>query len=318
MEPPPNSSAEQVMFASDAAEIRNQILLKDAISVALPTIEIMDIGAMFEDTDRYFPLISQGLGRVTGFEPNAESLELLKKREGPYKYLQYFLGNGEEATFHITRYPGCSSLLEPNDQLINLFSTISTKLEGNFEVIETMNVETIRLDDIDEIELPDLLKIDVQGAELMVMENATNTLANALVLETEVEFIPIYKNQPIFSDIQHFLVEQGFMLHKFVDIAGRALRPINMQPKISQSMSQVLWADAIFVRDYSNLDAFEDEQLLKTSLILNDVYMSYDVVLHMLTEYDHRRGTDLKLEYSNTLKKNQDFQRLYMNLKEDF
>jgi len=316
----PNLIAEQVMLESDAAKINNQMLLKDTISVALPELEIMDIGAMFEDTDRYFPLVSQDLGRVTGFEPNAKSLEILNKRQGPYKYLPYFLGNGEKANFHITRYPGCSSLLEPNDHLINLFSTISTEpeLEGNFEVLETINVETTRLDDIDEIELPDYVKIDVQGAELMVMENAINTMANTLVLETEVEFVSIYKNQPLFSDIQHFLVKQGFILHKLVDIAGRALRPVNMKPNITKSMSQVLWADAIFIRDYTNLDLYKDEQLLKASLILNDVYRSYDVVLYMLTEYDRRRGTELKLEYSDTLKKLHDIQMFYMNLKEDF
>ena len=320
MEKPPNSSAEQVMFTSDAAEIRNQILLKDAISVALPTIEIMDIGAMFEDTDRYFPLIRQGLGRVTGFEPNAESLELLKKRQGPYKYLPYFLGNGEEAKFHITRYPGCSSLLEPNDHLINLFTSISTEPErmGNFEVIETINVDTTRLDDIGEFETPDYMKIDVQGSELMILENATNTMTNTLILETEVEFVSIYKNQPLFADIQKYLVEQGFILHKLVDIGGRTLRPVKMAPKVTKSMSQVLWADAIFVRDYTNLEAFDDEQLLKASLILNDVYKSYDLVLFLLTEYDRRSGTDLNVEYSKTLENIQSLTGLYMNFKEEF
>lgn len=314
------SSVDQDIHLSGDAAIENQVLLKDTISVALPTIEIMDIGAMFEDRERYFPLVSQGLGRVTGFEPNSESLEKLKKRRGPYKYLPYFLGNGEVATFHRTRYPGCSSLLEPNDHLINLFTSIGTEpeLEGNFEVVETMDVKTQRLDDIHEIETPDYIKIDVQGAELLIMEYATNTMTDTLVLETEVEFVPIYKNQPLFGDIQKFLVERGFILHKLVDIGGRTLRPITPSPKITKSMSQVLWADAIFIRDYSNLGAFDDEQLLKASLILNDIYMSYDVVLYMLSEYDRRCGSNLKSEYTKTIENIQGLKNLYMNLKEEF
>ena len=81
----------------------NQILLKDILSTSLPTLEIMDIGAMSEGVDRYFPLVNQGLGRVTGFEPNPENLDKLLERKGPYRYLPYFLGNGESSKYYVTR-----------------------------------------------------------------------------------------------------------------------------------------------------------------------------------------------------------------------
>ena len=300
-------------------KINDLFLLKNILSLSLPMLEIMDIGAMLEGVDRYAVIIRQGLGKVTGFEPNPESLANLEKRKGPYKYLPYFLGNGKEATFHITRYPGCSSLLEPNGNLIELFSTISTKpeREGNFEVIRTMNVETTRLDDIGGVEKPDYVKIDVQGAELMVLENAKNTFSNMLVIETEVEFVSIYKDQPLFPDIHQFLVQRGFILHKLIDIGGRSLRPIIMAPKVTEAMSQMLWADAIFIKDYTNLQAFEDEQLLKTSLILNDIYRSYDVVLYLLAEYDDRRGTELNIRYEKILQNTEVPKGLYMNLKEE-
>jgi len=295
----------------------NQILLKDILSTSLPTLEIMDIGAMSEGVDRYFPLVNQGLGRVTGFEPNPENLDKLLERKGPYRYLPYFLGNGESSKYYVTRYPGCSSLLEPNSDVINLFSTIGTTPgAGNFSVVETSEVKTVRLDDIDEIESPDFVKIDVQGAELMVMENALKTFSNVLVLETEVEFVSIYKNQPLFGDIQKFLVERGFIMHKLIDIAGRTLRPIKLRPNPYKSISQVLWADAIFIRDYTNLQLFSDDQLLKASLVLNDVYMSYDIVLYLLSEYDGRRGTDLKKEYRNGMATAENLDVLFMNMKE--
>ena len=294
----------------------NRILLKDILSVSFPTLEIMDIGAMTVGEDRYETLVSQGLGRVTGFEPNPDSLEKLQERQGPYRYFPYFLGDGKAAKFHRARYPGCSSLLEPNGDVINLFSTIGAEAgTGNFAVVETSEVETVRLVDIDELAFPDYVKIDVQGAELMVMENALKAFSEVLVIETEVEFVPIYKNQPLFCDIQKFLVEQGFMLHKFIDIAGRPLRPL-MGPNPYLAMSQVLWADAIFVRDYINLSLFSDEQLLKASVILNDVYMSYDIVVRLLTEYDKRRATDLKTKYMNVLATHEGLNLLYMNLKD--
>lgn len=284
--------------------------------MSLPTVEIMDIGAMSEKQDRYVTLVDQGLAHVTGFEPNPESLSKLRSRKGPNRYLSNFLGDGKTRKFHITRYPGCSSLLEPNGDVINLFATISTTVPtGNFSIIETAEVETTRLDDID-VPVCDYLKIDVQGAELLVMENASKALAGALVLETEVEFIPIYKDQPLFGDIQSFLVKRGFMLHKLIDIAGRTLRPLAL-PNRFMAMSQALWADAIFIRDYFVLASYSNEQLLKAALVLNDVYLSYDVVVRLLGEYDRRTGSTMVGKYKNALAAQDEVRFLFMNLNVD-
>jgi len=292
------------------------MLLKDVLSMTLPSIEIMDVGAMMEGEDRYSPLVKQGLGTVTGFEPNPSNLAKLNARPGPYTYHPFFLGDGKKATFYLTAYPGCSSLLEPDGDIINLFSTIGAEPgTGNFSVVEKTTVETSRLDDLDEISQPDYLKIDVQGAELMVLENARNTLSKVLVLETEVEFIAIYKNQPLFCDIQKFMIEQGLMLHKLVDVAGRSLRPVEL-PNRYQATSQLLWADAIFVRDYTDLDTYSDEDLIKSAVILNDVYLSYDVVYRLLGEYDKRKSTDYSALYMASLKSHGDLKLMFMNLKQ--
>ena len=87
-------------------------------------------------------------------------------------------------------------------------------------------------------------------------------LAGVVVVELETIFIPLYKKQPLFGHIQAFLHEQGFLLHKFIDVAGRALRPCAMEGNILAPMSQILWADAIFVRNFATADLYSDEQLL--------------------------------------------------------
>ena len=108
----------------------------------------MDIGAMIEGEDRYESLVRQGLGQVTGFEPNSKNLEILNARQGPYRYIPHFLDDGEMATFHLTRYPGCASLLQPNEEIINLLSSIRAEPgSGNFAVTKTIEMETVRLDD---------------------------------------------------------------------------------------------------------------------------------------------------------------------------
>lgn len=262
---------------------------------AIDEIEILDIGALSEGTDRYQALIDRGRARVTGFEPNPDEYARLAKRGYPYSYIPKFLGDGEPHTLHIARYPGCSSLFAPDPAVIDMFSSIGASEPGdNFYVQRTESVETTRLDDIKGLARPDYVKIDVQGAELMVLENGIETLRQTMVLETEVEFLPLYKGQPLFAEIQLFMQSQGFMLHKLIEVAGRNYRPIN-SPNPVEPISQILWADAVFVRDVRVLDGWSEAQLLKAATVLHEVYLSYDLVNRLIMEIDRRRGAGLVL-----------------------
>src|SRR5262249_25635917 len=154
-----------------------------------------------------------GLAHVTGFEPDAEQYQrLCANRKGPYRYFPYFLGRGGPAHLHRTRWPGCSSLYEPDPAVIDLFTQIAASEAASFAVLETLSVETTRLDDVSDLPPTDYLKLDVQGAALDVLREGTRTLANACVLEVEVEFVPLYKGQPLFGDVQLFLRDHGFVL----------------------------------------------------------------------------------------------------------
>jgi len=269
----------------------------------IPAIQILDVGAMATSQERYHPLLAAGLAQVTGFEPNPAEFARLQGRKGPYRYLPHFLGGGQPATFHLTRYPGCSSLLAPDPKVIDLFMTIGcADPSGNFHVQKTETIETVRLDDIKPPLAVDFLKIDTQGYELEIMRNGTATLANTLVIECEVEFVPMYREQPLFGDVQCFLRDQGFMLHKLIDVAGRPFRPFN-PPNPYMPMSQLLWADAIFVRDFTRLDAYSDDALLKAAAVLDVVYSSYDLVGLLLTEYDRRLKTGTQQAYISDLQK---------------
>lgn len=262
----------------------------------LPVIEVLDIGAREEGADRYAVLVEQGLARVTGFEPEPSAFERLKARPGPYTYFPYVLGDGGPATVHITRYLGCTSLFEPDPTVIDMFQTIAASPpDGNFLVIDKQKVQTVRLDDVSGLAPPDFIKIDVQGAELQVLTHGKRALSSALVVQTEVEFLPLYKNQPLFGDMQCFLREQGFVLHKLVDVGGRTFIPFHFSDQPSRSLSQMLWADAVFVRDFVDLSQWLNEDLLKAALVLNDVYNSYDLVGRLLHEHDRRtKGAGLE------------------------
>ena len=291
--------------------------LKKALEMSLPTIDVLDVGAMMEGSDRYQVLRDMGLARVTGFEPDeTQYRKLMANKAESDLYFPFFLGNGYRQSFHLTRYPGCSSLYEPSSAAIDLFTSISTDKTGNFRVRETVEVETRRLDDITECPSPDLIKIDVQGAELDVLRHASRALKSALVIESEVEFIPLYTDQPLFGDLQLYLRDHGLQLHKLIDIAGRSFRPFSPNQNPYAATSQVLWADAIFVRDFTRLERFSEEELLKASLILHQVYCSYDLVHFFLVEHDRRCNGDLASKYILGLQAAPNLPVLYMNRKE--
>ena len=278
------------------------IFLKDIVALDPPRLNVMDIGAAELSAHRYQTLLDQGIASVTGFEPNPEELEKLRAHGENHTYLPYFLGDGKKRVFYETRFPGCSSLFLPDPRIIDLFATIGTgSRSGNFHVVKAHQVETVRLDDIDGLTRPDFIKVDVQGAELMVLENGIETLSNAVVLEIEVEFVPVYKGQPLFGDIHAFMRDQGFVLHKLLDVSGRAILPVEHPTNEFLPISQALWADAVFVKDYFSINSFKDEQLEKAATILNDVYNSYDLVFRLLAERDRRMKSDLSAAYERFL-----------------
>lgn len=283
-----------------------------------PVLQVLDIGAAPEGGVRYQPLLDRGLAEVTGFEPQPEQLAKLREMPGPYRWLSHVLGDGSAATFHITRFPGCSSLLEPDPAVIDLFHRISAgRPGGNFHVIDRQAVKTVRLDDVPCRPRPDHIKIDVQGAALLVLRNGTETLRNALVVEAEAEFVPLYKGQATFGELQVFMQGQGFLFHKFLDICGRAFEPM-APPNPATPVSQALWADAIFVRDFTALDRYAPADLRKAALLLHDVYASYDLALRFLNELDRREGSDLGARYLPALLALGTVPRQFMTIKDSF
>ena len=134
-----------------------------------------------------------------------------------------------------------------------------------------------------------------------VMRNGTRTLAHSLVVEVEVEFVEIYEGQPLFGAVHEFLSRQGFTFHKLIDLGGRTFRPISMPQLPRMPMSQLLWADAVFVRSLFHLDALDSQMLLKAAVVLHDGYRSLDLVHALLMEHDRRERTRFVPPYQQFL-----------------
>jgi FkbM family methyltransferase len=270
-----------------------------ALTKTSARIKVIDIGANpIDGTPPYAPLLRAGEADVVGFEPNGDALTRLNRSKGAHEtYLPYVVGDGARHTLHVCHAPGMTSLLAPNPAVLNLFHGFPDW----GRVLSTELVDTVRLDDVPEAVGVELIKIDIQGAELMALSNGKKRLRDALVIHTEVEFMPMYIGQPLFSEVEIFLRSEGFLLHRFFPAVSRVVRPLLVNNDIYAGLNQLVWADAIFMRDLSRLDALSEVQLLKSAKILHDCYRSVDVALHLLTEYDRRTGTRLAGAYLSGL-----------------
>lgn len=256
-----------------------------------PQVKIVDIGANpIDDEAPYAGLLAGGDAEVVGFEPNPDALARLEAARGPHEtYLPHAVADGGRHSLKVCWAQGMTSLLQPNPVVLDCFHGFSAW--GT--VMETREVETVRLDDVAATEGMDYLKIDIQGGELMVFRNGVERLRDACVIHTEVEFLPLYVDQPLFSDVDQFLRAQGFVFHRFYPIRSRMVRPMLLDGDIYAEMSQAVWADALFIRDFTKPESYSDRQLLVTARILHDCYKSFDVCARLLQEHDRRTGGSL-------------------------
>lgn len=112
-----------------------------------------------------------------------------------------------------------SSLLPPKSH-VDVFDFV--KFEHRIEV-ETVTLETFCKEN--NIKVIDFIHMDVQGAELMVLEGAASFISSIKAIWLEVSTVHLYKDQPLVNDVQQFMAKHDFVLLKdcLNDIQGDQL-----------------------------------------------------------------------------------------------
>ena len=262
--------------------------------------KVVDVGAyQLPGEPVYTPLLSHPQSELIGFEANPEAFAALQKPSGARQtFLPHAVGDGGLRTLHVCAARDMTSLFEPNPDVLNLFHGFPLWSQ----VIATEPVQTVRLDDVPEVVGLTFLQMDIQGAELLALQHAQARLREALVLHLEVEFLPLYIDQPLFSDVEQFLRHRGYLFHRFYHPTSRALQPMVVRGDINLGLSQLVWADAVFVRDFIRLERLDDRELLTTAAIMHDCYDSWDLTLRLLIELDRRTEGTLAPEYLAALR----------------
>jgi FkbM family methyltransferase len=193
---------------------------------------VLDIGA---NTGQFAEKIRWILpdAKIYSFEPIPFVFDILKKNfENDKNFEAINCGLGEEdgiTDFYLNEFSDSSSFLKMKDLHKNNFPQTANESK--------ISVQIKKLDDVlsyDKIKSPYLVKIDVQGFEDKVINGGKNIIRNAEYIITEVSFVELYENQPLFDKIYNLLKEMGF---QYVG---------NFEQLTSYVTNEILQADAIF------------------------------------------------------------------------
>ncbi len=193
--------------------------------------------------------------RLLGFEPDQrEFSRLVEKARGQEKSKAFFhvaLHNRRgPISLYVAQDRGLSSIFEPNRAFLDTFPEAE-----RFNITDVQQVEADSLDNqlrahnINDI---DFIKADTQGSELFVLEGAREALAaSAVGVEVEVEFTPVYTNQPLFAEVDTYMRGLGYLLFD--------LRPCYWKRAVGRAAGgaygQIIWADALYLKSVPALRA---------------------------------------------------------------
>ena len=239
-------------YLSSPLEIEKE--LKDIFKFQSPKY-ILEIGSC-DGLDavkyaRFFPKST-----IIAFEPIAANFDLIVNNFSKYNVVNakaecFALSNvNGEAKFYVSsgRPTDVSEDVEwdfGNKSSSLLAPDKATEVTSWLKFDQEINVTTKRMDNYlieNNISNVDFIHMDVQGAEIMVLEGAGEMIEKVKLIWLEVENVSLYKNQPLKSDVEHYLKEKGFTKIKDTvnQIAGDQLW-INYSYFPRKRMTHLLW-----------------------------------------------------------------------------
>jgi len=201
------------------------------------SLVIFDVGAYVGDITRTYRNIFPE-ATIYCFEPFPDSFKKLSRlTDGKFvKCYQLALCevNGR-AKLQVDSDPSCNSLFSRPKSGARYYSNKAQNI-GQIEV-ETKTLDTFcNRENISEI---DILKLDVEGAEIKVLQGASEKLGKKHIglIYTEVMFVPHYECGCLFYEVSGFLFQYGYTLFNLYNLK----RARN---------SQLRWGNAIYVSPY--------------------------------------------------------------------
>ena len=266
----------------------------DSVQITIASVGSRKLGADDDYASQAWQFFIPNL-TIYGFDADADACDAanadLEQRNINWKerHVPLAMSNKSgDSTLYVTKHPMCSSLYPPNETFLARFSGLPELVNLDF----TIDLETTTLKDFCEaenIETIDFLQVDVQGADLAVLEGAGQLLEKLLAVQIEVEFSPLYSGQPLFADVDRFLRAKEFSL--FDLFQSRRLRR-NSPIASKRHQGQLLWGEAFYFCDLLQSDVKSHKkdatQLFKLACVADALDFSdyaLELLIHLTLEY---------------------------------
>jgi hypothetical protein len=135
----------------------------------------------------------------------------------------------------------------------------------------------------------------------VIIEHGSKNLLNALVVQVEVSPVPIYKNEKNFSYVSKQLEDLNYNLNMFHAINTRTFKPMIIGGNTGNGLKTIFQMDCVFVKNFNEIDNFNEEKLKKLILIMFFCYKSYDFVDFLICKLDKISNTSLINDYRSLL-----------------
>ena len=217
---------------------------------------ILDVGSLaLQDQPHIWYPLSKFLNlKIEGFDPQVKNETVILEPINPVMSIHFSnqsiaLGDGSTKTLYINNHLPTSSMykIREDSPFLHL---------NSLRTVDSIDLLTVKLDDTHTPERVDLLKLDVQGFELDILKNATQTLKRVATLIVEVEYSEVYVGQPLFAEIDVFLRSQDFELVDLINVAYPYAAPVDFN-----SADTLIWADAIYRKKTSDVGMLNSQAL---------------------------------------------------------
>lgn len=223
------------------------------------------------------------------FEPDPREYEILKpKNEKNLILLNSALSDSVNTVhFNLCRNQRASAVYLPNLSFLSKFPIcISERFDVTSNVViktDTLNNQ-LRQNDITEI---DFIKIDAQGSELSILKGSLDYLDKVIGLELEVEFAPLYENQPLFNDVDSLVRKNNFELFDIKRSYWKRKEGMHY----GERKGQLVFADALYFKSPEHIVAMNNiapEKIIR-SICIYLVYGYPDLAQTLFTNADSKR-----------------------------
>lgn len=182
---------------------------------------ILEFGSRYGEDTIEFAKKYPG-ARIYSFECNPKSLNILKERINSYDNIIFnenaISDVNEKISFYQINEEKTKTTWSDGNQGASSIFVASGKYPIEEYHQDLIIVDAITLDIfMAEKMIPeiDIMWMDIQGAELKALKGMGEKLNHLKIVHLEVEFIEIYKQQPLFKDVNLFLLQNNFSLLGF-------------------------------------------------------------------------------------------------------